>query len=324
MSERNDQSETEIYGSPAQFRTLPDGSMQWMKEFVRGLDGKIVADGKWRPCLSDQEWEQWFANRPPMFQPVTSILSDADRERIAEEVESFKKARKEEEETRKKMDEFRAKLKQNAQQSTRSKKDLLWMDTETTGLGIEHQVIDVAVVRTDYDARKVKGSFKTLVLLEPWADVNPQAMLVHGLDPYNDDFKKTAIPLKEALKGIAELSADAIGAGYNAAFDMNFLKRHYLRTGLPVPDAVDVSKGKFDVYAYTKRAIGNGRIPEGNARLADVTSRLGLRVAEMSHRASHDVANTIALFRYLRDHDLLRREKKTESSQMNLYAHEEE
>jgi hypothetical protein len=133
MSDRNDQPETEIYGSPAQFRTLPDGSMQWMKEFVRGLDGKIVADGKWRPCLSDQEWEQWFANRPPMFQPITSILSDADRERIAEEVESFKKARKEEEETRKKMDEFRAKLKQNAQQSTRSKKDLLWMDTETTG-----------------------------------------------------------------------------------------------------------------------------------------------------------------------------------------------
>lgn len=99
----------------------------------------------------------------------------------------------------------------------------LFLDTETTGIGLSDVVIEVAVV--DAAGEKLYES-----LINPERPIPEESSKVNGI---TDEMVKDFPTLKQAWADIEAVLKNRVIGIYNAEFDMRLLKQSVLLAGLP-------------------------------------------------------------------------------------------
>lgn len=100
-------------------------------------------------------------------------------------------------------------------------KDLVFLDTETTGLDPrKHELLEIAAVRTTPDGLTVKGEYERRVVPLRISDADPVALNVNG---YRPEEWRDAVPPLQALSELQAFAADAVIVGHNVNFDLSFL-----------------------------------------------------------------------------------------------------
>ena len=118
------------------------------------------------------------------------------------------------------------------------------LDTETTGIGQNHKIIEIGCVLLD-DGRII-DNFHTY--LNPKRTVDPEAFKVHGI---SDDFLKDK-PLFSSI--VRQLIAFIDGAEliiHNAPFDVGFLNRELSQANYP--KTIESHCTIFDTLLYAKQ-----------------------------------------------------------------------
>lgn len=111
----------------------------------------------------------------------------------------------------------------------------LFVDTETTGLGIEAEVCDLAVV--DYDGSVIFSS-----LLKPTCPIPPEATAIHGI---TNEMVENAPPFRAAWPFINALFFGRKIVTYNAAYDSRLITQSVYAGDLIIKDVSRVNHG-FD------------------------------------------------------------------------------
>lgn len=107
--------------------------------------------------------------------------------------------------------------------------DYLFFDTETTGLGTEDEVIELAIV--DSDGNKVYES-----RFNPTSEIDPMAQEVHGL---SKEILKDSPCFKDEYQKIQDIIKDKVLFAYNVNFDKRMLESSCRKYNLPVFDNVE-------------------------------------------------------------------------------------
>jgi DNA polymerase-3 subunit epsilon len=174
--------------------------------------------------------------------------------------------------------------------------DLVWIDTETTGLdAARHQMIELAAVVTSPDAATVRRAVCRKILLEPWAEVDAGALAINGYDPRGAAWKREARPLGDVMAAFAAWLPERFAlAGHNVPFDRRFVLASFARAGLP-RDALGESA--VDTKRLAQRLVKAGQIP--NTKLESLCRHFGVS-NDGAHTALADTHRAIEVYRRLR------------------------
>ena len=162
--------------------------------------------------------------------------------------------------------------------------DVLVLDTETTGLGPEAEVIEIAVIDTT-------GAVLLDTLSLPQDHIPKAASDIHGLT--YDRLKRTDAPpwpevhdqLLTVLEGVS------VVLGWNVSFDHRVLQQTAKRHGLRL------HKLPWRDLLADYRAIR----PTGRHRLGDAANREGVTVKGSAHRALTDCQTVLAVMQSVAD-----------------------
>jgi len=151
------------------------------------------------------------------------------------------------------------------------------LDTETTDLGRNAELVEIAIVDADGD------SF--ISLIRPGVPLSPGAAALHGIEPLAlttaPTFSEVATEVRRRLAGRTILV-------YNADFDRRVLWREFARVGQPAP------RGRWVCLCdIVTEWSGRRHTLAGAMRKAD------LECSDRSHRALDDARAVAALARSL-------------------------
>lgn len=152
-------------------------------------------------------------------------------------------------------------------------RDVLYLDTETTGLDGRAEIIDVAVA--DGTGRIV---FETLI--RPMAPIPRDASLIHGIE---DGHVADAPTWPEIHDALATLLADRTVVVYNAPFDRRMLVQSCSRHGVDAP-ASDWSCAMAAYAAFREMSTIRGGFRRH--KLEHAAASFGARAG--GHRAAGD------------------------------------
>lgn len=170
-------------------------------------------------------------------------------------------------------------------------KDLLVIDTETTGLDIaKHSLIQVAAVRLNGSTLAEIDRYSTYVRLEPeaWQLQDPKALEVHKI---SFDSLASAPVLESVLTELEKRFApeDVLLSAYNLPFDFGFLYEAYRRLGKKMPydfHGVDIWAFAYQYWCNVEHALNpHKRLGFG---LSDVAALLGVTTTGTFHDALTD------------------------------------
>lgn len=170
--------------------------------------------------------------------------------------------------------------------------DLLMFDLETSGLDPRvHEILEIGAVRLTDDLRQ-KGEFVCKVQPLNIAAAMPEALAVNG---YTAEQWRDAVPIRQALEQFVNFGDGAMLAGYNLAFDWEFL--HAALSVNDIPAAFPYHR--FDVFSLVyewalKRGISTP------LDLQSVCRQFGITPPPTPHRALEDARAEAALLRALR------------------------
>ncbi len=173
---------------------------------------------------------------------------------------------------------------------------LVVIDTETTGVGEGHKVLEIAAVR--FEQGRIVAEYAAL--LDPGRDIPAEATAVHGITAEMVAGKPA---LCDVAHEIARIAQDAAPCAYNAPFDRNLLHASISGTDCP---AFDPSVSWIDVYVI----VGSPRIDKyvkgkGRLKLSNVCARHGVEL-NGAHRALGDARATGLLLHRLYDKGLIK------------------
>ena len=140
------------------------------------------------------------------------------------------------------------------------RRDFVVVDTETTGLGSDDQVIEVAVV---------DPSGKVLVeqLVRPTCPIHPKATAVHG---YDATALATAPSFAQVLPKVRAVLAGSLAIAYNAPFDERLLRQSAAVWGAePVDTTWDCAMRWYAQYtgktSSSKAGYASPKLPRAEA-----------------------------------------------------------
>lgn len=151
------------------------------------------------------------------------------------------------------------------------KPDDLILDTETTGLGGDAQVIEIAVV-------SMAGEVLFNSLIRPTVQVEPGAQAVHGI---SDVELESAMPLRFHYKKLESILAGKTVWAFNASFDREKLYESCIANGL---DEFDI---EWRCAMYLSADILGATNKYGTISLANACAELGV-VNSSAHAALAD------------------------------------
>lgn len=99
----------------------------------------------------------------------------------------------------------------------------IFLDTETTGIGLNDVVIEVAIV--DHEGQVLYDS-----LVNPQRPIPEESSRVHGI---TDEMVQDALSLNQVWADIEKNLHNRVIGIYNAEFDMRLLKQSVLAAGMP-------------------------------------------------------------------------------------------
>ena len=105
--------------------------------------------------------------------------------------------------------------------------EVVIMDTETTGIGPGHRILEIGGVIWDYESDKISGEFETLI--NPERDIDAKARLRHGLKPSD----LTPAPVfSEVGPWLAHILHRRPVFFHNVNFDVPLLHSEFERAGI--------------------------------------------------------------------------------------------
>ncbi len=94
--------------------------------------------------------------------------------------------------------------------------DLSFIDTETTGLGLNHELIEIAVVKVSGYNFSVLEEWEAKIKPKHIELAEPEALKINH---YNEEGWQNALDLESAMKIFLEKTANTILVGHNLTFD---------------------------------------------------------------------------------------------------------
>jgi DNA polymerase-3 subunit epsilon len=170
-------------------------------------------------------------------------------------------------------------------------KDLVWFDTETTGLNAESNgIIEIACVRTSPDASEIIDEYQTKIVIEPERYiVDDEALRING---YTKEKWASACSLEQAMIDVVDRMPFGVQlAGHNVPFDLAFLKFSLKRCGLKVPN--------FYYHTVDTMSLGHPLVVKGhipNVKLVTLSNFFGVEHID-AHTAMADVKACIGVYR---------------------------
>lgn len=146
-----------------------------------------------------------------------------------------------------------------------------FLDTETTGIGEGHRIVEIGVVQV-IDREIARERFH--VYLNPERKVDEKAYAVHGL---NDQFLADQPPFKEISEALIAFIRDTELCIHNADFDTGFLDAEWARLGMP-------TRAKQLCQITDTLAIARKSYPGQRNSLDALCKRFGI---DLSHRSLH-------------------------------------
>jgi len=160
------------------------------------------------------------------------------------------------------------------------------VDTETTGLHCsEHEILQIAAVAGEIvdDYAAIYWTYNQRVIPESLDSATSHALEVNRYDPVV--WEETAVSLYHALPPVIEAIADATFVGYNASFDLGFLRVGAGLEGLTWREPPRI----YDVFRELGKPLSNKR--GTSAKLVVLCDLLGIGTEE-AHDALVDVRMT--------------------------------
>ncbi len=146
-----------------------------------------------------------------------------------------------------------------------------FLDTETTGIGAGHRIVEIGVVQV-IDREVTSERFH--VYLNPERKVDEKAYAVHGL---SDQFLADQRPFKEISEALITCIRDTELCIHNADFDVGFLDAEWTRLGVP-------TRAKQLCQITDTLAMARTLYPGQRNSLDALCKRFGI---DLSHRTLH-------------------------------------
>lgn len=117
-------------------------------------------------------------------------------------------------------------------------RDLLFVDTETTGLDPNrHELLEVAAIRTSPDGKTIKGTFEAKLRPQHIDTAEKAALEVnkYSAEEWTEEKCKPPGEIVDALQKLAVVGGGTVLVGQNVAFDESFIKPLFDRFNMKVP-----------------------------------------------------------------------------------------
>lgn len=175
---------------------------------------------------------------------------------------------------------------------TKMKNRVAVLDTETTGLGLDDQIIEMAIV-------DLHGVVLFDQSLRPTVPIDPEAEAVHGITM---ESLMTAPQWPGIANQLETVLRDKSVVIYNSPFDLAMLRQTAAAFDDPAPwiDELDVTCAMMiaaDIYGPTNKY--------GTISLTNAVAAAGLQFVGKAHSALGDAQTTAILF------DVMNRQERT-------------
>ena len=172
-------------------------------------------------------------------------------------------------------------------------KNLVFVDVETTGLSPDiHEVIEVAAIVADGENFNEVRSYSSKIKPEHIERAEKEALKING---YSPEKWRDALPEKEAFQTVANISPNGVIAGWNVAFDWDFLEHAFTRNKII---------HKFDYHKIDVPSITYAKLFKigkfAGLSLRSVAPLFGIELPQV-HSAVEDVRATYEIFKKVLD-----------------------
>jgi ATP-dependent DNA helicase DinG len=122
----------------------------------------------------------------------------------------------------------------NAKKGPMTKRNLLFLDLETTGLNVgQHEITEVGALLVSQPDFKVIGTYQTKVMPTHLETATEEALKIGHFDLKT--WEQEAKSLEVAMKELAEFGRDAMLSGFNLTFDWAYLQVAFNQVGIEDP-----------------------------------------------------------------------------------------
>ena len=181
------------------------------------------------------------------------------------------------------------------------------LDTETTGLGIYDEVVELSILNDS--GEEIYHSF-----FEPTQRVNPEAAATTGLT--NAVLKGQPKFVDEWDKIVAAIDGRRI-AGHNIAFDKRLMEQSLRKYG-HMEDAEHCTR-MFEDRIDTRKVASAAGVKRGDCKLGVLCDAIGVE-QKPNHRASHDCLGVLYVLQHCEQYENFYDEKPTPyQPQMSLF-----
>jgi len=137
---------------------------------------------------------------------------------------------------------------------TNKPQDLLFVDTETTGLDpTKHELLEVAAIRTSPDGLKIISRFEAKLMPLHLETAEPKALQVNNYKPEEWTVDKCVMP-EVVVDALQQMAGNTVLVGQNVSFDEGFLSPLFVRLGMKPPwgyHKVDTVALAWPLFCYT-------------------------------------------------------------------------
>lgn len=96
-------------------------------------------------------------------------------------------------------------------------RDLVFVDTETTGIFLDKELLEIGVVRADAKTLEATATIDIKIKPSRLELADPEALRVVNFD--SKEWEREGVSLKEGMKKFLDFARDGILVGHNLAFD---------------------------------------------------------------------------------------------------------
>jgi len=170
--------------------------------------------------------------------------------------------------------------------------DLVFVDTEMTGLDLRHELIQIGFLRVQAGTGTVLVEKDIKIKPTRIEQANPEALAIVG---YTEEDWAEAIDLKTGLEQFLEHTNEAVLVGHNLAFDWMQIKKSLESVGL---EPNYFYKG-LDTFSLAWQKL-SGKPDFTKFSLAELSTYFGIDQGQ-KHRALDDARTTLAVFKKLQE-----------------------
>ena len=168
--------------------------------------------------------------------------------------------------------------------------DLVFFDTELTGLDVKHEIIEIGLVKAKAKTFEFVAEKQIKIKPARLADANPDSLIISG---YSEGEWADAVDLKIGLQEFLTYTNEAMLVGHNLPVDWLFLKKSIDECGL---QANYYYKGLDTFSLAWQKLRSTGKFKRYS--LKELAPYFGIDAGH-SHRALDDARTTYQVFKKL-------------------------